>query len=123
MEVIIARAESPDTEELFVNTVEAGARMLLEAADAVRDAGKMPDKERIRAFLGAVARTHGYCSNTKRVLEDLIMTISNVAATFDINDVEMPDVDELSTKDKALLSQRRTLFTPEDEPQGGSTHE
>ncbi len=111
LQIIAEASTKGDVESLFINTVEAGARLMLEAADAVRDAGSMPDKERINAVYKSMARVVIYSSNVRRAVQGNMMAITSACDLVDASDlISDLDEDELFQKDKTLLELRPTLF-------------
>ncbi len=112
LRIIADASESGDIESLFINTAEAGARLMLEAADAVRDAGTKPDKERINQSIQNITRVYGFCMNTHRLLgEHLDLLAGAIRLVESGNIIEDFDEKAMFDKDKALLQQKPTLFS------------
>jgi hypothetical protein len=112
LQIIAAASKNGDIETLFINTVEAGARLMLEAADAVREAGSRPDRERINALIQCMTRVHGFCNNTYRTLDLNLDCLSSAIRLVEADDiVDDFDTSEMFNKDKELLTMKPTMFS------------
>jgi len=120
LQIIAEASTNGDIETLFINTVEAGARLMLEAADAVRGAGSMPDKERINAVFSSMARVTVYCSNVTRAVEGHLATIKHAVDMVEANGlIDELDEAELYNRDRELLTLRPTMFNFDEEETDG----
>lgn len=112
LRIIAEASESGDIEALFINTAEAGARLMLESADAVREAGSKPDRERINEVIQNITRVYGFCMNTHRLLGEHLDLLAGTIRLVESGTI-IEDFDEkaMFTRDRALLEQKPTFFS------------
>jgi hypothetical protein len=111
LQIIASSAKNGDLESLFINTAEAGARLMLESADAVRAAGSKPDKERINEVIQNMTRVYGFSLNTHRVLGEHLDLLAGAIRLVESGDlIEDLDEDSMFNRDRVLLEQKPTFF-------------